>query len=139
MIAEEAFERLDAPVRASLQRTLRCRTDPNWKTPCCLRKRISLQLLKNWSPTDHYASHLKKASSSHITISSNPERLELYYYLRLTRECDNAILRLYKQGKIVGGAYTGYWERGDRGGECVRARSIRTISSRCTGISARIW
>ncbi|MBM2839740.1 MAG: Acetoin dehydrogenase component alpha-subunit [Bacteroidetes bacterium] len=39
---------------------------------------------------------------------SNQERLELYYYLRLTRECDNAILRLYKQGKIVGGAYTGY-------------------------------
>jgi len=39
---------------------------------------------------------------------SNPERLELYYYLRLTRECDNAILRLYKQGIIVGGAYTGF-------------------------------
>ena len=38
---------------------------------------------------------------------SNQERLELYYYMRLTRECDNAILRLYKQGKIVGGAYTG--------------------------------
>ena len=33
--------------------------------------------------------------------------LELYYYLRLTRACDDAILRLYKQGKIVGGAYTG--------------------------------
>jgi TPP-dependent pyruvate/acetoin dehydrogenase alpha subunit len=27
--------------------------------------------------------------------------------MRLTREGDNAILRLYKQGKIVGGAYTG--------------------------------
>jgi TPP-dependent pyruvate/acetoin dehydrogenase alpha subunit len=35
------------------------------------------------------------------------DKLGLYYYLRLTRECDNAILRLYKQGKIVGGAYTG--------------------------------
>ena len=35
------------------------------------------------------------------------EKLELYYYLRLARECDNAILRLYRQGKIVGGAYTG--------------------------------
>ncbi len=42
------------------------------------------------------------------TVLSNQERLELYYYLRLTRECDNAVLRLYKQGKIVGGAYTGY-------------------------------
>jgi TPP-dependent pyruvate/acetoin dehydrogenase alpha subunit len=37
-----------------------------------------------------------------------PDRRRLlYYYLRLTRECDNAILRLYKQGRIVGGAYTG--------------------------------
>ncbi len=27
--------------------------------------------------------------------------------MRLARECDNAILRLYKQGKVVGGAYTG--------------------------------
>ena len=27
--------------------------------------------------------------------------------MRLTRGCDNAILRLYKQGKMVGGAYTG--------------------------------
>jgi len=35
------------------------------------------------------------------------EKLELYYYLRLTRECDAAIIRLYKQGKMVGGAYTG--------------------------------
>ena len=34
-------------------------------------------------------------------------RLELYYYMRLTRETDNTILRLYKQGKMVGGAYTG--------------------------------
>ena len=38
---------------------------------------------------------------------SNQERLEIYTFMRLTRECDNAILRLYKQGKIVGGAYTG--------------------------------
>ena len=35
------------------------------------------------------------------------EQLELYAYMKLTRECDNAILRLYKQGRIVGGAYTG--------------------------------
>ena len=38
---------------------------------------------------------------------SNPDRLELYYYMRLARECDDAILRLYRQGKAVGGAYTG--------------------------------
>ena len=34
-------------------------------------------------------------------------KLKLYYFLRLTRACDDAILRLYKQGKMVGGAYTG--------------------------------
>ncbi|MDH4070936.1 MAG: thiamine pyrophosphate-dependent dehydrogenase E1 component subunit alpha [Ignavibacteria bacterium] len=39
---------------------------------------------------------------------SSADRLKLYRFLRLARECDNAILRLYRQGKIVGGAYTGY-------------------------------
>jgi len=34
-------------------------------------------------------------------------RLRLYYHIRLTRECESAILRLYRQGKIIGGAYTG--------------------------------
>lgn len=38
---------------------------------------------------------------------SRKQQHELYYYLRLTRECDDALLRLYKQGKMVGGAYTG--------------------------------
>jgi TPP-dependent pyruvate/acetoin dehydrogenase alpha subunit len=78
---------------------------------CCLRKGISLQLWKNSLPTDLSVQATKeKASSSHNSplALSNPERLEMYYYLRLARECDNAILRLYKQGKIVGGAYTGY-------------------------------
>lgn len=41
-------------------------------------------------------------------VLSNPERLELYYYLRLTRAVDDAMLRLYRQGKIVGGAYTSH-------------------------------
>jgi TPP-dependent pyruvate/acetoin dehydrogenase alpha subunit len=40
------------------------------------------------------------------------ELLRLYYYLRLARECDNAILRLYRQGKTVGGAYTGAGNEG---------------------------
>jgi TPP-dependent pyruvate/acetoin dehydrogenase alpha subunit len=35
------------------------------------------------------------------------EPLKLYYYMKLARECDTAILRLYRQGKILGGAYTG--------------------------------
>jgi TPP-dependent pyruvate/acetoin dehydrogenase alpha subunit len=47
-----------------------------------------------------------KKSAGRAAALSNQERLDLYYYLRMTRECDNAILRLYRQGKIVGGAYT---------------------------------
>jgi TPP-dependent pyruvate/acetoin dehydrogenase alpha subunit len=47
----------------------------------------------------------RKTARESIALS-NQERLELYYYLRLTRECDNAVLRLYRQGKIVGGAYS---------------------------------
>ena len=39
---------------------------------------------------------------------SSQQRLDLYYYMLLTREVDNAVLRLYRQGKIVGGAYTSY-------------------------------
>ncbi len=38
---------------------------------------------------------------------TNEQKLELYSLMRLARECDNAILRLYKQGNVVGGAYTG--------------------------------
>ncbi len=37
---------------------------------------------------------------------SRDDFLKLYYFMRLTRETDNTILRLYKQGKVVGGAYT---------------------------------
>lgn len=39
---------------------------------------------------------------------SDKRRLELYRYLLLTREVDNAIIKLYKQGRMVGGAFTGY-------------------------------
>ncbi len=35
-------------------------------------------------------------------------RIRLYRYLLLSREVDNAIIKLYKQGKMVGGAFTGY-------------------------------
>jgi TPP-dependent pyruvate/acetoin dehydrogenase alpha subunit len=38
---------------------------------------------------------------------SDEFRLKLYYEMRMTRECESAIIRLYRQGKIVGGAYTG--------------------------------
>ncbi|MBX2990349.1 MAG: thiamine pyrophosphate-dependent dehydrogenase E1 component subunit alpha [Bacteroidetes bacterium] len=42
------------------------------------------------------------------SLLSNQDRLELFRYLLLTREVDNAIIKLYKQGKMVGGAFTGY-------------------------------
>lgn len=45
----------------------------------------------------------KKASY----ILSKEQYLQLYYYMRLTREFEESILKLYRQGKIVGGAYTG--------------------------------
>jgi TPP-dependent pyruvate/acetoin dehydrogenase alpha subunit len=41
------------------------------------------------------------------TMLSAQQHLELWYSIKLTRACDNSLLRLYKQGKIVGGAYTG--------------------------------
>lgn len=39
---------------------------------------------------------------------SRDDLLALYFFMRLTRETDNTILRLYKQGKVVGGAYTSH-------------------------------
>lgn len=35
------------------------------------------------------------------------DKLQLYYFMRLMREFEDTILRLYHQGKIVGGAYSG--------------------------------
>ena len=44
---------------------------------------------------------------SNLRALSPESRLEMYQYMKLARECDNTFLKLYKQGKIVGGAYTG--------------------------------
>ncbi|MBI3962607.1 MAG: hypothetical protein HY335_07640, partial [Deinococcus sp.] len=33
--------------------------------------------------------------------------LKLYYFMRQGRELENRLVRLYRQGKIVGGVYTG--------------------------------
>jgi TPP-dependent pyruvate/acetoin dehydrogenase alpha subunit len=45
------------------------------------------------------------ADSTHLLTKD--QYLQLYYYMRLTREFEESILKLYRQGKIVGGAYTG--------------------------------
>jgi pyruvate dehydrogenase E1 component alpha subunit len=54
-------------------------------------------------------------TSTRAAAAAGPERdlsrddlFKLYRFMRLTRETDNAILKLYKQGKVVGGAYTSY-------------------------------
>lgn len=41
------------------------------------------------------------------SVLSKEQYLQLYFYMRLTREFEESILKLYRQGKIVGGAYTG--------------------------------
>lgn len=46
------------------------------------------------------------ARDGHAGLDAD-QKLRLYRYMKLTRTCDETILRLYKQGKIVGGAYTG--------------------------------
>jgi pyruvate dehydrogenase E1 component alpha subunit len=38
---------------------------------------------------------------------SDTDLLQLYYFMRLTREFEESIITLYRQGKIVGGAYSG--------------------------------
>ncbi|MDP1675968.1 MAG: thiamine pyrophosphate-dependent dehydrogenase E1 component subunit alpha [Bacteroidota bacterium] len=48
----------------------------------------------------------EKGKEKKYSLSSE-EYLKLYYFMRLTREFEESILKLYRQGKIVGGAYTG--------------------------------
>ncbi len=51
---------------------------------------------------------VKKSSNKKQNFSLSKEQyLQLYYYMRLTREFEESILKLYRQGKIIGGAYTG--------------------------------
>lgn len=50
------------------------------------------------------------ANSAPLRVDRDADRemlLRLYYTMRLTREFEDSIFRLYQQGKIVGGAYSG--------------------------------
>lgn len=49
---------------------------------------------------------VKKIKKKSFSLSKE-EYLKLYYYMKLTREFEESILKLYRQGKIIGGAYTG--------------------------------
>ncbi len=52
--------------------------------------------------------NLKQASAVHVNSGLKPDDLlNLLYFMRLMREFEDAVLRLYQQGKIVGGAYSG--------------------------------
>jgi pyruvate dehydrogenase E1 component alpha subunit len=52
-----------------------------------------------------------KKSATRMTTKdpalTSEQFLKIYYFMKLTREFEESILKLYRQGKIVGGAYTG--------------------------------
>ena len=51
----------------------------------------------------------KQDSSLNLNGNLGSEELiKLYYFMQLKRGFENTILRLYQQGKVVGGAYSGY-------------------------------
>ncbi|MBI4547361.1 MAG: thiamine pyrophosphate-dependent dehydrogenase E1 component subunit alpha [Ignavibacteriae bacterium] len=53
------------------------------------------------------AANQQKSFRSLDSGLKNEDLLKLYYYMRLMREFEDTVLRLYQQGKIVGGAYSG--------------------------------
>jgi TPP-dependent pyruvate/acetoin dehydrogenase alpha subunit len=46
------------------------------------------------------------------------DAVRLYFFMVLTREFENSLLRLYRQGKLVGGAYTGNGNEATSVGSC---------------------
>ena len=60
----------------------------------------------------HSSKTVAPVKQQQIAVTENgglkpDDLLKLYSFMRLTREFEDAILRLYQQGKIVGGAYSG--------------------------------
>ena len=50
----------------------------------------------------------KEQAGIHLNLGlKSDDLIKLYYYMRLMREFENSIFRLYQQGKIIGGAYSG--------------------------------
>lgn len=60
--------------------------------------------LKSKKPAPRRSPAASAAMNSGLT---KDDLLKLYYFMRLMREFEDTILRLYHQGKIVGGAYSG--------------------------------
>ena len=65
----------------------------------------------------------KKTSISLNSGLKIDDLLKLYYFMCLMREFENTVLRLYQQGKIVGGAYSG------RGNEATAVGSAYALQS----------
>ncbi len=58
--------------------------------------------------TSKKLSSAKSGQETKNELALTPEdKVQLYYFMRLMREFEDTILRLYHQGKIVGGAYSG--------------------------------
>jgi TPP-dependent pyruvate/acetoin dehydrogenase alpha subunit len=49
----------------------------------------------------------REAGEASAFVLTAEQKRQLFSFMHLARECDATILRLYRQGKIVGGAYTG--------------------------------
>ncbi|MGA7162115.1 MAG: thiamine pyrophosphate-dependent dehydrogenase E1 component subunit alpha [Bacteroidota bacterium] len=60
--------------------------------------------VKSKKKSGSFSDHSFNGAKQH---PSNKELLQLYYFMRLTREFEDSILALHRQGKIIGGAYTG--------------------------------
>ena len=88
------------------------------------------------TPTAQRPVRAKERGRSSLTDDA---RLTLYRFMKLTRASDEMILRLYKQGKIVGGAYTGTGNEATAVGSAFALQKVRTISFRCTAIWEPIW
>jgi TPP-dependent pyruvate/acetoin dehydrogenase alpha subunit len=58
-------------------------------------------------PKKYPATSTRKVKSMPNGEVKPGDLLTLYYFMRLAREFENSVLRLYQQGKIVGGAYSG--------------------------------
>ncbi len=55
---------------------------------------------------------------------SREQKLELYYYMRLTRTLEERLVNLYRQTKVIGGLFQVAGPGGRRGRRCVRARQV---------------
>ena len=65
---------------------------------------------------------MNDASTRHATASNasltRAQRLELYYWMRLTRSLEERLVNLYRQTKVVGGLFRSLGQEADAVGSC---------------------